>query len=221
MSIMKVFFTVVTTAAASYAAYKLFIEKQEKEAIVRSKEVKTEARIERYEETEGSGWTVPDGAYDVHSKQEIKKYNYVNGYQMPVYEVKYTYKVKKWVYNRSVSDATEGLDTAKAALKAPTGEELSIGDERMLEPVVSYTVLAADAETGEFLRIPVGKEIYDAVNADDILTYKVRRCAPKTYTNLGIGVKGYPGIKKEDSDDTFVTEDAKTPDGDNGSDTDE
>ena len=211
MSIMKIFFTVVTTAAASYAAYKLFIEKQEKEAIVRSKEVKTEARIERYEETEGSGWTVPDGAYDVHSKQEIKKYNYVNGYQMPVYATKYTYKVKKWVYNRSVSDATEGLDTVKAALKAPTGEELSI----------SYTVLAADAETGEFLRIPVGKEIYDAVNADDILTYKVRRCAPKTYTNLGIGVKGYPGLKKEDSDDVFATEDAKTPDGDNGSGTDE
>lgn len=214
MSIMKIFFTVATTAAASYAAYKLFIEKQEKEAIVRSKEVKTEARIERYEETEGSGWTVPDGAYDVHSKQEIKKYNYVNGYQMPVYEIKYTYKVKQWVYNRSVYSDTERIGD-KAHLKEQVGDEPSIGDEIMRMPVTTYTVLAADAETGEFLRIPVGKEIYDAVNADDILTYKVRRCAPKTYTNLGIGVKGYPGLKKEDSDDIFVTEDAKTPDGDN------
>ena len=115
----------------------------------------------------------------------------------------------------------EKLIAIQAALKAPTGEELSVGDERMLEPVVSYTVLAADAETGEFLRIPVGQEIYDAVNAEDILTYKVRRCAPKTYTNLGIGVAGMPGLKKEDSDDIFATEDATTPDGDNGSDTDE
>ena len=214
MSIIRVFVGIAAATAAAYGVYKLAIEKIDKQATVKTKEVKTEAKVERYEEVEGSGWKVPDGAFDVHSRQEVKTYSYVNGYSIPQYDTKYTYKVKRWVYNRTVATNGESIDVDSLNLKkSENGTE--VGDERLTTPVTSYSVTAASCETGEFLKIPVTKDIYSTVHVGDILNFKVRRIAPKHYTSLGMAVYDGPVDKTDDISADSDAIDEKLPDGDN------
>lgn len=119
--------TIIAIGAAAAAAFYLVKKrldktKEVKTATVRQKSWSQDVKVERYEEKEGKGWSVPNGAYDVKVEQRIRYSSdaaramrdvmyrtydldyptrsarrYISDVMAATYQPYYTYKIKKWV----------------------------------------------------------------------------------------------------------------------------
>ena len=120
---VKTIIAIGSVAAAAFYLVKKRLDKTKevKTATVRQKSWSQDVKVERYEEKEGKGWSVPTGAYDVKVEQRIRysgdaaramrdvmyrSYDldyprttrrYIADVMAATYQPYYTYKIKKWV----------------------------------------------------------------------------------------------------------------------------
>lgn len=192
----KTVLAIGAVAVAGYFVAKKFFSKKEttRTATVKAKSWVKKTPVERYDETTGSGWTVPDGAYDIHSERRLRRSNaqtlansvgdafFGDGmthfsYQpSAVYDTWYTYKLKSWVRDSVISQSGDG--EIKTELDNPIEglwdgkSDPEIGIKRLRVEQLTCNILAVDDETGEFISLPVDKDSYSVLEVGEKITYR-------------------------------------------------
>lgn len=190
----KTILAIGAAAAAAIYIAKKYLKPKKHTATVQQKTWSEEVQVQKYDETAGSGWSVPDGAFDIKTERRLKRVaipkfagsrgdsvgDILDDYLAEAtssysYQTWYTYKICKWVDSRvkraSGSDGTPHIDVEIE--KPYTGEGVpEIGMERRLCPEIRFNILCVDTETGEFVPLDVDKTEYNAVKVGDTITYK-------------------------------------------------
>lgn len=212
---IKMIIAIGAAAAAAVVAIKKLRNPKKRTATVQQKNWSAESRVQTYEEKTESGWSVPDGAYDVSTERRLRRVSVprvtniprsigdgadairdilnttIDTYTTSEYKTWYTYKVRRWVDDRTArASGTDGEPRVDVKIDKPySGEgDPEIGMQRVLGPTAKYNILAVDTETGEFVSFDVDEDTYKMVDVGKVVVY-TRFFGRKTIKGLDVQYK--------------------------------
>lgn len=128
-----------------------------------------------YTKKTGSGYEVPDGAFDIRKEKKVRyiekaQYGTVIDVPYPVYDSYYIYSYYDWVHTGQLtqSDSTPSDDAIKktpdlAGCVSPSAAPYKEGDRKLGTPSISYYIYGTDANTGMMVKIEVDTLLYDTI----------------------------------------------------------
>lgn len=171
-------------AGAIVGGYYIYKELKEKTAPIEHTITVTKKSWTRYDHVQvytkdsGSGFKVPNGAYDISSEKKLKnpgtiEFTDTMSFSYPIYDTYYIYSINRWKQVQLYTSTGEG-DSMVAhnaipmiAGLAPKSKVIpEIGDMRISDTEIWYYIYGTDDATGEFVRICVDKMLYDQVKTE-------------------------------------------------------
>lgn len=207
---IKTVIAIAAAAGATVFVVKKFFSKKvtNRTGIVKEKSWVETTHVEKFDEVTESGWTVPDGAYDVTSERRLKKAicpssfgsasDVVNDVMRATYQTYYTYKVKRWVDDGNVvRRGTGDYTTDENAVEnlCENFAEVTVGQRRISGVNRKFNILVVDDETGEFVSVQTEEEYYECIDVGKRVSY---------YSNPF--VKRLLGVVVESDDGGFLTD---------------
>lgn len=128
-----------------------------------------------YTKKTGSGYEVPDGAFDIRREKKVRyvekaQYGTIIDVPYPVYDSYYFYSYFDWEHTGQLtqSDSTPSDDAIKktpdlSGFVFPNATPYKEGDRKLGTPSISYYIYGTDTATGMMVKISVDALLYDTI----------------------------------------------------------
>lgn len=158
-----------------YEAYKKRSTPIHHDIIVTKKEWVRTDNTYVYTKKTGSGYEVPNGAFDIRSEKKVRyiekaQYGTIIDVPYPVYDTYYIYSYFDWEHTGQLAQSgdTQSDDAIKkapdlAGCVSPSVAPFGEGDRKLGNPSISYYIYGTDTTTGMMVKISVDALLYDTI----------------------------------------------------------